>query len=48
VIGPLAVTVMFFAASIPMLERRSHARRPGYAEHVKRVPAVFPRRPRAS
>jgi steroid 5-alpha reductase family enzyme len=46
VIGPLAITVMFFAASIPMLERRSHARRPGYAEHAKRVPAVLPRRPR--
>jgi steroid 5-alpha reductase family enzyme len=46
VIGPLAVTVMFFAASIPMLERRSLERRPGYAEHAKRVPAVLPRRPR--
>jgi steroid 5-alpha reductase family enzyme len=46
VIGPLAITIMFFAASIPMLERRSHARRPGYAEHAKRVPAVLPRRPR--
>lgn len=47
VIGPLAITVMFLAASIPMLERRSHARRPGYAEHVKRVPALLPRRPRS-
>jgi len=46
VIGPLAITVMFLAASIPMLERRSHERRPGYAEHVKRVPALVPRRPR--
>ena len=45
-IGPLAITVMFVAASIPMLERRSHERRPGYAEHVKRVPALLPRRPR--
>src|SRR5882672_7770877 len=46
VIGPLAITVMFLAASIPMLERRSHDRRAGYAEHVKRVPALLPRRPR--
>ena len=28
-IGPLAITVMFVAASIPMLERRSLERRPG-------------------
>jgi len=47
VIGGIAVTVMFYAASIPMLERRSHARRPGWAEHAKRVPAVLPRRPRS-
>jgi steroid 5-alpha reductase family enzyme len=47
-IGPLAITVMFVAASIPMLERRSHDRRPGYAEHAQRVPVLLPRRPRAS
>ena len=47
-IGPLAITVMFVAASIPMLEKRSHERRPGYAEHAARVPALLPRRPRAS
>ncbi len=45
-IGPLAITVMFVAASIPMLERRSHERRPGYAEHASRVPVLLPRRPR--
>ena len=47
-IGPLAITVMFVAASIPMLEKRSHERRPGYAEHAARVPALLPRRPRTS
>jgi steroid 5-alpha reductase family enzyme len=47
-IGPLAITLMFVAASIPMLEKRSHERRPGYAEHAARVPALLPRRPRAS
>ena len=46
VIGPAAMTVMFLAASIPMLDRRSVARRPGYEEHMRRVPALWPRRPR--
>jgi steroid 5-alpha reductase family enzyme len=31
VIGPLAMTAMFQWASIPMLDRRSTERRPGYA-----------------
>jgi steroid 5-alpha reductase family enzyme len=47
VIGPLAMTAMFLGASIPMLDKRSVARRPGYAEHMQRVPALWPRRPRA-
>ena len=46
VIGPLAITAMFLFASIPMLDRRNIARRPGYAEIMKRVPALVPRRPR--
>jgi steroid 5-alpha reductase family enzyme len=46
VIGPVAITAMFLLASIPMLDQRSLARRPGYAEHMKRVPALLPRRPR--
>ena len=46
VIGPAAMTAMFFGASIPMLDKRSVARRPGYAEHMQRVPALWPRRPR--
>ena len=46
VIGPLAITAMFLWVSIPMLERRNLARRPGYAEVMKRVPALLPRRPR--
>ncbi|MBM4243191.1 MAG: DUF1295 domain-containing protein [Deltaproteobacteria bacterium] len=47
VVGPVAMTVMFLAASIPMLDRRSAARRPGYEEHMRRVPALWPRHPRA-
>ena len=46
VIGPLAITVMFVLASIPMLDRRSLARRPGYADVMKNVSALVPRRPR--
>jgi steroid 5-alpha reductase family enzyme len=46
VLGPVAMTAMFLGASIPMLDGRSVARRPGYAEHMQRVPALLPRRPR--
>lgn len=46
VIGPLAMTAMFVFASIPMIDRRSVERRPGYEDHMARVPALRPRRPR--
>jgi len=42
-IGPLSMTLMFHFASIPMLDRRSVERRPGYAEHMRRVNAIIPR-----
>ncbi len=42
IVGPLAMTAMFYFASIPMLDRRSLARRPGYAEHMRRVNALVP------
>ena len=42
VIGPLAMTAMFLWASIPMLDQRSLGRRPGYAEHMRRVSALVP------
>jgi steroid 5-alpha reductase family enzyme len=41
-VGAPAITVMFALASIPMIDRRSVARRPAYAEHMKRVPALIP------
>lgn len=41
-IGPLGITVMFFLASIPRIDKRMCARRPRYAEHMKRVPALLP------
>lgn len=45
-IGPVAIAVMFLTASIPMLDRRSAERRPGFAEYAARTPALLPRRPR--
>ena len=44
--GALSMTAMFVFASIPLMDTRSVERRPGYAEHMKRVPALFPRPPR--
>jgi steroid 5-alpha reductase family enzyme len=45
VIGPIAMTCLFLFASIPMLEQRSLARRPSYAEHMRRVSKLVPWRP---
>lgn len=45
-IGALAMLGMFLGASIPMMETRSLARRPGYADVVARVPRFVPRPPR--
>jgi steroid 5-alpha reductase family enzyme len=46
VIGPLAMVTMFLAASIPMLDDRSRARRPGYAAYADRTSVLVPRPPR--
>jgi len=43
VIGPLAMTVLFLAASLPMMEKRSIERRPGYGEYAAETPLVIPR-----
>ena len=43
VVGPLAMVLLFVGASVPMMDRRSLARRPGYAEHMRAVPALLPR-----
>ena len=45
-LGALAMTTMFVFASIPLMDKRNVERRPGYAEHMRRVPALFPRPPR--
>jgi steroid 5-alpha reductase family enzyme len=44
--GPVAITILFTTISVPMMDKRSLARRPAYAEHRKKVPALFPRFPR--
>lgn len=41
-IGALSITLMFALVSIPMMDRRSAARRPGFAEHMKRTNALLP------
>ena len=42
-IGFVAMLAMFVFASIPLLDDRSLERRPGYADHMVRVPALIPR-----
>jgi steroid 5-alpha reductase family enzyme len=47
-VGALAISLMFVTASIPMIERRMGARRPGYAEHARRTSSLIPLPPRRS
>lgn len=42
-LGAVTITVMFVVVSVPMIDKRSLARRPGYAEHMKKVPTFVPR-----
>lgn len=41
-IGPVAITLLFFFVSIPLIDARMVARRPGYAEYAKRVSRLAP------
>lgn len=41
--GAVSVHLLFVFVSVPMLDRRSLARRPTYASHMSRVPGIFPR-----
>ncbi|MEH3156646.1 MAG: DUF1295 domain-containing protein [Gordonia paraffinivorans] len=47
-IGAAAMLAMFLGASIPMMEERSLASRPSYADVVHRVSRFVPRPPRAA
>jgi steroid 5-alpha reductase family enzyme len=42
-IGPAAISLMFVFVSIPMIDERHLARRPGYRAHMERVGALVPR-----
>ncbi len=42
VVGPVAMIAMFLGASIPMLDQRSLATRPGYDTVVRDLPALLP------
>ncbi|HOW84267.1 MAG TPA: DUF1295 domain-containing protein [Spirochaetota bacterium] len=44
--GPVFITVMFAFVSIPMMDRRMIARRPGYAAHMKKTSALVPLPPK--
>ncbi|MGD9701678.1 MAG: DUF1295 domain-containing protein [Acidimicrobiia bacterium] len=43
VIGPIEITVMFVAVSIPLSERRSAARRLDWFDYAERTPTLLPR-----
>lgn len=43
VVGPVTLTALFVFASIPLLDERSLARRPGYDAHMARVPSLLPK-----
>jgi steroid 5-alpha reductase family enzyme len=43
VAGPSVMVLLFAFVSVPMMDRRSAARRPAYAEHMRAVPALLPR-----
>ena len=42
VVGPVAMTLLFIFISIPMMDKRNLERKPGYREHMKKVPALVP------
>lgn len=45
-IGAIAMLAMFLGVSIPMMEDRSMARRPGYSDVIQRVSRFVPRPPK--
>ncbi len=44
-IGPIAITALFQFISLRLIDTRMLRRRPHYAEHCKRVPALIPKPP---
>lgn len=43
IIGLFSMVLLFNFISIPLMERRNIARKPGYKEYIARVPALMPR-----
>jgi len=43
VIGLIFMILLFSLISIPLMEKRNVIRKPGYAEYIRRVPALLPR-----
>jgi steroid 5-alpha reductase family enzyme len=43
VAGPVVMVALFVGVSVPMMDRRSVQRRPGYGAYAARVPALVPR-----
>jgi steroid 5-alpha reductase family enzyme len=41
-VGPLLITILFLIVSIPLMEKRSRERRPGYAEHTNKISVLIP------
>jgi steroid 5-alpha reductase family enzyme len=42
VLGPIVMLGLFLGISIPMIDKRMLASKPGYEEHKKKVPSFFP------
>jgi steroid 5-alpha reductase family enzyme len=42
VVGFISMIILFKFISIPMMEKRNIARKAGYQEYIKKVPALFP------
>ena len=45
-VGPISITALFNFISLRLIDERMLQRRPHYAEHCRKVPALFPRPPR--
>jgi steroid 5-alpha reductase family enzyme len=42
IVGPLAITLLFWFVSLPMIEDRMLERRPGFAQHIESTSMVIP------
>jgi steroid 5-alpha reductase family enzyme len=41
-VGPIFMIVLFTLISIPLMEKRNKASKPGYTEYIKKVPSLLP------